>query len=352
MQRHLLVRPASGVPPDQVAAVMCGAHAQVMSAAELSIGRRIAGATRDDIRQALWEDRTLIKTFGPRGTVHLVAAVDLPMWVGALSALPPSVPTHPEPVRFTPAEADEVIAAIGASLAEAELPVDELTAAIHQRVGGWAVERTMDAFQDKWPRWRLLTSTAAHRGCCASAATRGEMSPTQARGGGSRAFNRWTVRRRFGRCSSGTSTSTAPSRRSTSRPWLAIQPRRAAELFESAARDLERVVVDGARAWTLAGDTAAPGDPHRGVRLLPYFDAYVVGGQPRGRLYPGPAGTRALTPSGQAGNYPVLLIDGTSAACGTSGDRGAGWRSPSNRSVRSHPANDASSMTRPRSSLP
>ena len=71
--------------------------------------------------------------------------------------------------------------------------------------------------------------------------------------------------------------------------WLAIQPRRAAELFESAARDLERVVVDGARAWTLAGDTAAPGDPHRGVRLLPYFDAYVVGGQPRARLYPGPA---------------------------------------------------------------
>jgi hypothetical protein len=133
--------------------------------------------------------------------------------------------------------------------------------------------------------------------------------------------------------------------------WLAIQPRRAAELFESAARDLERVVVDGARAWTLAGDTAAPGDPHRGVRLLPYFDAYVVGGQPRARPYPGPAGTRALTPSGQAGNYPVLLIDGTSAACGTSGDRGAGWRSPSNRSVRSHPANDASSMTRPRSSL-
>jgi hypothetical protein len=30
--------------------------------------------------------------------------------------------------------------------------------------GPWAVERTMEAFQYKWPRWRLLTSTAAHRG--------------------------------------------------------------------------------------------------------------------------------------------------------------------------------------------
>jgi hypothetical protein len=47
-----------------------------------------------------------------------------------------------------------------------------------------------------------------------------------------------------------------------------------------------------------------------GIRLLPYFDAFVVAGQPRERLYPGPAATRALTPSGQAGNYPVLLVDG------------------------------------------
>ena len=32
--------------------------------------------------------------------------------------------------------------------------------------------------------------------------------------------------------------------------------------------------------------------------------------QPRDRLYPGPAAARALTPAGQAGNYPVLLVDG------------------------------------------
>ena len=41
----------------------------VLSAAELSIGRRVAGATRADVQRALWEDRTLVKTFGPRGTV-------------------------------------------------------------------------------------------------------------------------------------------------------------------------------------------------------------------------------------------------------------------------------------------
>ena len=58
---------------------------------------------------------------------------------------------------------------------------------------------------------------------------------------------------------------------------------------------------------------ATPGrrrEPHRGIRLLPYFDAFVVAGQPRERLYPGAAATRGLTPAGQAGNYPVLLVDG------------------------------------------
>ena len=60
----------------------------------------------------------------------------------------------------------------------------------------------------------------------------------------------------------------------------------------------------------MAGDTSTPQRPHRGIRLLPYFDAFVVAGQPRERLYPGPAATRVLTPSGQAGNYPVLLVNG------------------------------------------
>ena len=46
-----------------------------------------------------------------------------------------------------------------------------------------------------------------------------------------------------------------------------------------------------------------------GVRLLPYFDAYGVGCHPRERLFTGRAAERALA-RGQAGNYPVLLVDG------------------------------------------
>jgi hypothetical protein len=91
--------------------------------------------------------------------------------------------------------------------------------------------------------------------------------------------------------------------------WLNIPPRRAIELFEALTGDLETVELEGEPAWTNAGDTATPTEPYRGVCLLPYFDAFVVAGQPRERLFPGAAATRALA-GGQAGNYPVLLIDG------------------------------------------
>jgi hypothetical protein len=92
--------------------------------------------------------------------------------------------------------------------------------------------------------------------------------------------------------------------------WLGIPPRRAVEVFEAMADELEPVELDGEELWVTAGDTGAPREPHRGIRLLPYFDAFVVAGQPRHRLFPDQAAVRALTPTGQAGNYPVLLVDG------------------------------------------
>ena len=310
MARSGLTEPATDLGLADIARVMCGAHAQVLSAAELSIGRRIAGATRADVQRALWDDRTLVKTFGPRGTVHLLPTADLPMWTGALSALPSSVPMHPEPVRFTTDQADEVVAAIGDSLADDELTVDELTEALADRVGPWAVERTMDAFQDKWPRWRQLTSTAAHRGVLCFGANRGRTvtytNPHRWLPGfrpddGTAALRTLVTRYLY---------AYGPATPQHFAKWSNIPPRRAVELFDELAGDVEGVELDGQPAWTVAGDTATPHRVQRGTRLLPYFDAYVVAGQPREKLYPERAAARGLNPGGQAGNYPVLLVDG------------------------------------------
>src|SRR5258707_3365872 len=103
------VQPIAGCPACRLVGTMCGAHAQVLSAAELSIGLRIAGITRTDVQEALWTEHSLVKTFGLRGTIHLLPTEDLPLWTGALSAIPSSSSSHPEHVRLTPGQTDEIV---------------------------------------------------------------------------------------------------------------------------------------------------------------------------------------------------------------------------------------------------
>jgi Winged helix DNA-binding domain len=168
----------------------------------------------------------------------------------------------------------------------------------------------MEAFGGRWPRWRQLTSTAAHRGMLCFGPNRGprvtytnphRWLPGFRPDDGAAAL-RALVRRYL--YAYGPATSQHFAR------WLNLPPRRAVALFDQLAGELEQVELDGAPGWVVAGDTGTPAQPHRGIRLLGYFDAFVVAGQPRERLYPGPAATRGLTPAGQAGNYPVLLVDG------------------------------------------
>ncbi|MDX6249270.1 MAG: hypothetical protein QOF10_2630, partial [Kribbellaceae bacterium] len=120
---------------------------------------RLESATRVDVQRALWDDRTLVKTFGPRGTVHLLPAEDLPLWTAAFSALPRSGPARPESLRMTQSQTDQVIEAIGAALCEDDLTIDELSEQVVARTGSWAGDLVMPAFQEFWPRWRQAIGT-------------------------------------------------------------------------------------------------------------------------------------------------------------------------------------------------
>ncbi|MCT4355540.1 winged helix DNA-binding domain-containing protein [Streptomyces sp. Je 1-79] len=309
IRRQFLDEPTDA-PPAAVAAAMLGAHAQVLSAAELSLALRTPEATRADVRAALWEDGTLVKTYGPRGTVHLLPAADLPMWTGALSAIPGEVHMMPPDVRMTATQTDAVLAAIADALTDTELTVDELTDAIVERTGSWAGDRVMEAFQDKWPRWRQITHVAAHRGVLCFGRDRGRkvtytnpgVRPEEGTGALGELVDRYLY-------------AYGPAAPRHFAKWLAAPPGWATGLFSSLAEAgrIEEVSFDGATGWVVAGDTDFPDvRPARGVRLLPYFDAFTIASQPRERLFPGAARDRALS-GGQAGNYPVLLVDGTVA---------------------------------------
>ncbi len=312
LARHGLATPfASGTDPADIAAATVGVHAQVLSAAEISAALRVEGATRADVRRALWHDRTLVKTFGPRGTVHLLPAADLAAWMAALAAIPWRSP-FPDGVRLTTEQTEVVVEAIGEALSGSELTVDELTEALGDLAGAWAVEPVMPAFQTLWPRWRQITDRAAYAGALCYGPDRarkvtythpsrwtGELVPVDA----GTAVD-WLVEEYLRGYGPATSASFAQ--------WVGAPPAWAAERM-AAHPDLVGTELDGESAWDLPDASYVAGSSvgaAHGVRLLPYFDAFVVGGRPRHLLFPGRAQERALTPSGQAGNYPVLLVDG------------------------------------------
>jgi hypothetical protein len=309
LERSLLATPSASAHPAEIAAAICGAHAQVMSAAEISIAIRMAHDTRADVAAALWQEHRLVKTYGLRGTVHAFAAEDLGMWTAALAAVPSRTGTFPEGVRLTGEESQRIVDAMAAALEQAELTADELEAEIVSRVGAWAAERSMEAFQTAWPRWRLALYDAVAQGVICFGPNRG-------------AKVTWTSLRRMvtGFAPMGRDEAIRALLRSYLRAygpstpqwfarWVAAPKRWADDAFASLGTEIAEVDVEGTRSWILADDGLFAAPPARGVRLLPYFDAYTIAWQPRELVFPGRAAERGLA-GGQAGPVPLLLVDG------------------------------------------
>jgi Winged helix DNA-binding domain len=310
LTRHALAAPSTTSPAEIVAAI-CGAHAQLMSAAELALGLRGTTLTRADVRAALGQERSLVKTFGPRGTVHLLPGRDLPTWCGALGSLPATsgLPRH---ARLDRDQLAAVLAALDSELAAGELTAAELDDAVSTACGPWALDLVIPAFSGHWPRWRQALGPAANAGVLCFAAPRGRTvtytSPRRwlpgFRPAAAEQARTWLLRSYLHAYGPATSAQLAQ--------WLAA-PRRWAEDLLAENRDrVEAVALEGEPAWVNRADaTAEPADVPA-VRLLPYFDPYVVGSHPRELLFPGAMAQRALS-GGQAGTFPVLVLDGVVA---------------------------------------
>src|SRR5262249_976891 len=85
----------------------------------------------------------------PRGTLHLLPAAQLPMWMAALRA----IPNHQHAMWYelgdlTRAQIDELAAATGEALDGARLTREELAAAVSTRVGRWARDRLASTWGD------------------------------------------------------------------------------------------------------------------------------------------------------------------------------------------------------------
>src|SRR5437588_11174045 len=86
VQRHHVNERAPAGSMFAIASRLCGLHAQVLSSALLTLWARVEGLKRDAVQRALWEDRTLVKTWAMRGALQLLLADDLSLCHVALIA--------------------------------------------------------------------------------------------------------------------------------------------------------------------------------------------------------------------------------------------------------------------------
>src|SRR5262249_50613797 len=88
VHRHHIDKRANPGAMLEVARRLCGLHAQVMSSAELTVWARVHDLDRKAVQRALWEERSLVKTWAMRGTLHLLPSDELSLWHAALSTSP------------------------------------------------------------------------------------------------------------------------------------------------------------------------------------------------------------------------------------------------------------------------
>jgi uncharacterized protein YcaQ len=309
MQRQGLVRRAAPDAWLDVAGRVCGLHAQVQRSAELTLWARVDDLDPGTVATALWTDRSLVRTWAMRGTLHLLPAHELAMWVGAQGVLKPRYETAPWRKAFgmSSAEAVAVLDAIREALDGEPLTRDELGDAVARITGEPRLgEATRGSFG-------TMPKLAAFRGDVCFAPPKGQKvrftRPDRWLGAGwepesPRAAMTGVLRRHLAVC--------GPASRETFARWFGMSSAaQAGRLIAALGDEVVPVSLAGWDAWMLAADAeeAAAAVPGGHVALLPAFDQYVVA-SPRDDSAVLADAMRPRVFRRQGWLSPVLLVDG------------------------------------------
>jgi hypothetical protein len=286
---------------------VCAVHAQVQSAAELSLWARVEDITPQDVRDALWKRRTLVRTWSIRGTLHLHRSTELPLYTAALSTNRRWwAGAWLRFVGLSAKELDSLLEAIRATLTDQPMSREELTEKVALRVGPHVREQLGSG-------WGTLLKPAAFHGSLVSGPPRGQ-NVTFVRP--DRWLKKWErvdadeAMREVFRRYLGTF---GPSGHAEFAAWWGIDPPAGRRVRASLEDELEEVGVQGQKTWVRPRDVKqiAGTRPDSTVRLLPNFDAYVMGFRPRDQLHDKRFADRIFRKG--AWISPVILVEGRAA---------------------------------------
>lgn len=292
--------PAGGL--FRVARDLCGVRAQLPDTAGLTLWARVDGLRPGEVTGALERDRTLVKTW-VRNRLHVLPSDDLALYVEAL---------HPRAegpgeawLRLRGVTREQyraIVDAVPRVLSEVPCTREQLAEAVSDLSGS----DLRDAVTFSWGG--VLKQSARFGDLCFGPPegrtvtfVRPDLWLGHSVRGDRDAAGRELVRRYFA--------AYGPASIVDFGHWIE-DPTRARALVAANSADLAPVEIEGRRALALGADLdmlTADRRP-RGVRLLPAFDQYVTGMQPREAFVPPEALGRVFARQGWVA--PVVLVGG------------------------------------------
>jgi hypothetical protein len=278
-RQHLLER----APREQMVEViraMVGLQAQVTSAAELQLVARVDGLRPDDIRDALASERSVVKTWAMRGTLHWLASEDLARFVAAYPTRDgTAAPAWVKAFGITPEQLTAIVDEVGAVLTDVPMTRAELADAVEHAAADPAAAARLRS------GWGELLKPAAGRGKLAFGPDRGRnvtfVSPDAWLGrpvAAARDLEAGRALAAFGGLLGRWLRAFPGAGRDAAARWWGVARRPLpAEAAAAVGLDLVDLDIEGTRGWAQRDDLAAleAAKPVPQVRLLPMFDPWV-----------------------------------------------------------------------------
>ena len=305
MMRHYLIDPAPQQDWINVVSRICGLQAQVLSSAELSVWARVYTLDRDALNRALWDERSVVKLWAMRGTLHILPSAEFALWQAAGQCQHERRPSWYRNFGLSDAELEGMVDAVAKALEGRLLTREELAIEVAHRTGK---DKLAEHFRQSWGLF-LRPPSFLGQLCFAPNAGRNVRFTNP---------GTWLPKYVALDCHSGALeiarrylAAYGPATAADLAHWWGVSNRTAAVAIRDLGDEVVPVSVEGKTASMLTEHLIdiSKAIPTRTLRLLPAFDPYVISASPHAsQLLPGDF--RRYIYRGQGWLSPVLVIDG------------------------------------------
>ena len=268
--RQLLDVP--GRDPVQVATALGGIQAQVASSALQVVA--IRSKRLPDFEHLLWEKRSLVKTWAMRGTLHLLSASEIGVWIAALRQRPWKItPAWEKYHGISKSQLDALTEAIPAVISGEPMTREELTAAVVAKTRDHGLGEALGS------GWSQVLKPAANHGLLVQGPPRGRnVTFVDPAGWLGRAFEEPSAEEAMRVAVERFLDANGPATIADFARWFGVDPKTGRELMTPVLDDLVAVEIKGYQGWLTKGGAkaAAKTKPAQSAHLLPGFDPYTL----------------------------------------------------------------------------